>query len=329
MAMTEFVHDAMPAMQPLRVEVMAGAGFELLIGLSSLTGPEGSLEGSSPGLRRAVERVGVRSGELWLHLLGVALDHPDDVVAGVQALDGTELRRHLTGVYVPAWRTVAGLEALEATATGDPGLLDHDRYYAGQARASLELLLPLTPAQTKRRVLDVLTRYQGELFDRGVVAELERDAAAKRRLAVSPEELIEIAAGGYRYEPEPELGTVALIPHLAGRPWLLLCQHDRTRIICYPVPEEERLEERALLLGRALGDEGRVRMLRVLATRDASLAELAEAAGVAKSTAHHHLAQLRRAGLVTMHGNARAYWFTLRAEGLADARRLLADLSAP
>ena len=254
---------------------------------------------------------------------------PDDVVAGVQALDGAELRRHLVGLYVPAWRTVAGRRALEATAAGDPGLLDHERSYAGQARRSLELLLPLTPAQTKRRVLEVLTRYEDELFDRSVVAELERDAAAKRLLAVSPEALIEIAAGGYRYEPEPELGTVALVPHIAGRPWLLLCQHERTRVICYPVPEEERLEERALLLGRALGDEGRVRMLRVLAARDASLAELAEAAGIAKSTAHHHLAHLRRAGLVTMHGNARAYWFALRAEGLADARRLLADLASP
>ena len=46
MAMTEFVHDAMPAVQPLRVEVVAGAGFELLIGLSALTGPKGSLEPS-------------------------------------------------------------------------------------------------------------------------------------------------------------------------------------------------------------------------------------------------------------------------------------------
>jgi DNA-binding transcriptional ArsR family regulator len=329
MSTTIFVHDAMPAAQPLRVEVVAGAGFELLIGLSALTGPEGSLEGASAGLRRAVERVGIRSAELWLHLLGVALAHPDDVVEGVRALDGAELRRHLAGVHVPAWRTVAGVEALEATAAGDPRLLDHERYYAGQARESLELLLPLTAAQTKRRVLDVLTRYEGELFDRKVVAVLERDAEAKRRLVVSPEELIEIAAGGYRYEPEPELGTVALVPHVAARPWLLLCQHQRTRIICYPVPVEERLEERALLLGRALGDEGRVRMLRLLAARDVTLAELAEAAGVAKSTAHHHLAQLRRAGLVTMHGNARAYWFTLRAEGLADARRLLGELAAP
>jgi ArsR family transcriptional regulator, cadmium/lead-responsive transcriptional repressor len=94
------------------------------------------------------------------------------------------------------------------------------------------------------------------------------------------------------------------------------------------VPEEKGLEGRALLLGRALGDEGRIAMLRRLAAGDATLAELAEAAGLAKSTAHHHLAHLRAAGLVTMHGNARAYWFTLRAEGLADGRRTLGELAA-
>jgi hypothetical protein len=32
---------------------------------------------------------------------------------------------------------------------------------------------------------------------------------------------------------------------------------------------------------------------------------------------------------VTLHGNARAYWFVLRAEGLTDARRLLGELAAP
>jgi DNA-binding IclR family transcriptional regulator len=50
---------------------------------------------------------------------------------------------------------------------------------------------------------------------------------------------------------------------------------------------------------------------------------------VARSTAHHHLGQLRAAGLVTMHGNARAYWFTLRADGVAAARRTLGELAAP
>jgi DNA-binding IclR family transcriptional regulator len=62
---------------------------------------------------------------------------------------------------------------------------------------------------------------------------------------------------------------------------------------------------------------------------EASLGELAEAAGLAKSTAHHHLAHLRAAGLVTLRGNAREYWYGLRAEGLREARSLLGELLVP
>jgi DNA-binding transcriptional ArsR family regulator len=326
---SEFVHDAMPAAQRLHVEVRAGPAFETLIGLSALTSAEGDLGSCTPELRRAIARVGGRSSELWLHLLGLALERPGDLAGAVEATSGQELRRHLAGVRVPAWQALVGREALEATARGDPALLGHPSYYAGEARESLELLLPLSPAETKRRVLAVLRRYEGEVLDRGVVAALEREAGAKRGLAVPPDELIELACPGYRYEPEPELGTVVLVPHVAARPWLLLCQHERKRIICYPLPEAHDLDRRALALGRALGDGHRVRMLRRLAAGEASLAELAETAATAKSTAHHHLAQLRAAGLVTMTGNARSYRFALRGEGLAEARRLLAELGQP
>jgi len=335
MSMMEFVHDATAAAQPLRAELVAGPAFELAIGLSTLTRPDRSttrpgwvpeLAACSPELQQAVGLVGVRSGELWLHLLGLALERPADLVGAVRETPADELRRHLVGVHVPAWRALVGGDALEAAAAGALALLDHERYYAGEARDSLGLLLPLTAAQTKRRVLAVLERFAAEVFDTNVVPELERDIDAKRRLELPPLQLIEEATAGYRYEPETALDRVVLVPHVAARPWLLLCQHRRTRIICYPLRVGEDLEERTLLLGRALADEGRIRMLRRLAAGDATLIELAETAGVARSTAHHHLAHLRAAGLVTMHGNARAYWFTLRRDGLADARRLLGEL---
>jgi len=319
----------MPPAQGLEVEVVAGASFELLIGLSALTRADAAPAAGSAPLRRSLARVGPHSSELWLHLLGLALADPEDVVGAVRATGARELRRHLVGVHVPAWQAIVGVDALEATARGDARLLGHPRYYAGQARESLERLLPLGPAETKRRIVDALERYRAELLDRAVVTELERDAAARRSLAVGPEELIERATGGYRYEPEPECDTVVLVPHVALRPWLLLCQHERTRIICYPLPREEGLEELAVLLGQALGDDRRVRMLRRLAAGPATLTELAEASELAKSTAHHHLARLRAAGLVTLHGNARSYWFTLRADGLAEARRVLGELAAP
>jgi DNA-binding transcriptional ArsR family regulator len=322
--MLEHVHvrDVMPARAGLHVEVRAGAAFELLIALSASAAEDGS-------------------GELWLHLLGLALELPADTdaagfVDAVAALDATELRRHLVGVHVPAWREVAGAETLERAAGGDPAaaadLLGNDRYYAGRAQEALGPILPLSAARTKQHVVGALGRFLREEFaarEPAVVALLEEDARSKR--AVSGEALIASATGGYVYEPEPELPRVVLIPHVAASPWLLLCQHRDARLICYAVERgprdvEEALGERALALGRALADPRRIRILRRLVAGEASLGELAETAGLAKSTAHHHLAQLRRAGLVTMGGNAAGYWYRLRPDGVRDAGALLREL---
>jgi DNA-binding transcriptional ArsR family regulator len=323
------VRDVMPAPSGLHVEVRAGAPFELLIAMSASASGEGS-------------------GELWLHLLGLALELPASLdaagfVDAVSATQAAELRRHLVGVHVPAWREVAGAETLERAAAGDRAaaseLLRNDRYYAGKARDALGGILPLSAAQTKRRIVADLRRFVDDAFgkqEREAVALLEEDARAQRRVAAARggEALIAAATGGYVYEPEPEFARVVLIPHLAAAPWLLLCQHRDARLICYPVERQpddagEAVAERALRLGRALGDERRIRILRRLVAGEASLGELAEASGLAKSTAHHHLAHLRAAGLVTLRGNARGYWYGLRAEGLGEARSLLGELFLP
>ena len=72
------VRDVMPAGARPTAEIAAGPAFELLIGLFALTNeprserswPPRSLDACSSRVRTAVERIGPRSGELWLHLLG-------------------------------------------------------------------------------------------------------------------------------------------------------------------------------------------------------------------------------------------------------------------
>ena len=346
------VRNVMPASGGLAVETRAGAPFELLIGLSVLC--DEARDGRSwvppladcpPAVRRAIERVGDRAGETWLHLLGLALELPgtgvDQFLDELEQVDELEFRRHLVGVHVPAWRTIVGGDTLERAAAGERGairaLRAGDRYYAGRARDSLSVVLPLTPKQTKRRFVDVLRRFE-PLFDERaaeLVPALEEDARRRREAATgtTPESLIAGATGGYIYEPEPEFRRVILIPHAAAAPSLLLCQHRDARVICYPPPDDAAagadLDQRVVRLGKALGDPARVRIVRRLVRGEASLGELAEEAGLAKSTAHHHLAALRAAGLVVLRGNARGYWYTLRLEGLAEARTLLADLLEP
>jgi DNA-binding transcriptional ArsR family regulator len=340
------IRDVMGPPAELAVEARAGPALELLIGLSTLTATDRAgdvdtwvpeLRECSPALRRDVSRVGEESGKVWLHLLALGEGDVPELMARVEGLEAVELRRYLVGLYVPTWRDLAGAETLERAAGGDPGaigqLLAHRRYYGGEARQALSLVLPLPPAQTKRRVLAVLRRFADEVFEprgRVVVPALEREATRIESLArsLSPEDVISAATGGYDYSREPEFSSVVLVPHAAARPWLLLCQHGDERIICYALsgPAERSLGERGVRLGRALGDEQRLRILRRLVAGDASLAELAESAGVAKSTAHHHLALLREADLVTLHGNARRYWYSLRREAVGEAGALLAEL---
>lgn len=349
------VRDVMPWPPRLAVEVEARPALELLIGLSAATSVAEPHEetwawprtGWSEELASAVAACGERSGEAWLHLLGLALELPPspalEFVEALGGIDALELRRHLVGVYVPAWVALVGADALEAAAAGDErataALLEHPRYYGTRARESLSTLLAVSAEETRDRLLAALRLFAEEVFApraEDVMSRIETEAASTRARAetLEPRDLIAAVTHGYLYDPEPEFARVVLVPHEGARPLLLLCQHRDARVICYPLahepldPEAE-LAERAVAIGRALGDARRVRILRRLVTSDATLDELAEDVGLARSTTHHHLTQLRAAGLVALGGNARGYWYALRPEGLAEALRAIGGLALP
>jgi DNA-binding transcriptional ArsR family regulator len=355
------VRDVMPGSAVASVRIEAAGAYELLIELSVVAdrhGPRAAdpdperarwldavLDRASPAFLDAVERVGDRSGEVWLHLLGLAMETPRPrdaagLLALVEATDPVELRRHLLGAYVPAWRKYVEPAVILAAAEGDRAAqarLETDgRYYAGRAGDALPILLGQNGRQTRRAVLDVLRRWYDESFaarERAVLASLDADASAARELAslVAPARLIEVVTAGFVYEPDPDCPSVLLIPHLAARPWLLLCQHRDTRLICYPARRHgrearEELADGLVRLGRALADEQRVRILTSLAGGARDLDELAAALGLARSTVHHHLGLLRAAKLISLQGNARRYRYGLRREAVGEANSLLAGL---
>jgi hypothetical protein len=148
-----------PAEPWVRVEAVPAA--EVLVGLAASAGPRdvraaaaepAAAASASPALRAALRRVGPDSAEVWLHLLGLAVEAPAprDGAALVRLLDRTaadELLRHALGYHVPAWRAYVDGELIAAAAAGDRpaqrALLGQPRYYAGQARTTLRRLLRL------------------------------------------------------------------------------------------------------------------------------------------------------------------------------------------
>ena len=318
------------------VEVEAGTSFALLLALAGASrSPRDELP---PELGAALDRIGDSEGETWLNLLGVALDAGGapsavDLLRAVDALDPVELRRHLLGRHAWSWCTLAGVEDLEAAALGDRAaskrLLAHPRYYGGHAEASLSLLLTLDPVETRDRISDAIALGSQHLLGANAGDELERAGDDARTMLETqpPLTAIERLATGYRYVPEPEAERVVLIPHLSPTLPLVLAQHRSARLIAYLATPDRSREDRLLSLGRALADPKRVEILALVGRGVGRAADLVDATGLTRSTVHHHLAQLRDAGLIALEGNARAYTYVPRREAADEAASLVAGLT--
>jgi len=91
--------------------------------------------------------------------------------------------------------------------------------------------------------------------------------------------------------------------------------------------EDLAVTARAVKLARVLSDESRVRAIQLLAVEPMSLMELAAKLDLNKSTIHHHLAELRAAGLLRVPMGTKRY--SLRPEALYRFGTLLGDLAKP
>jgi DNA-binding transcriptional ArsR family regulator len=296
---------------------------------------------ASPELMHALERIGPEAGKIWVNLVGLATAAPPtlDVASfrrRVRSLDPMDLRLYLLGAHVPAYQQSIAPDLLRRAARNDPDaaeeLVKDGAYFGGESRRFLRPLLGLTPEETKATLLNAMDRWYREVF-RAREAEWEpillRDAEAKRRLigTLPPDQVIE-AASGIRFVPQPGIRKIHLIPQVTTRPWVWLAEHDDARIYCYPVADESFAPEgstppsRLVRLHKALGDEKRLRMLKAIAESTATLQELADRFGLPKSTAHHHLAILRSAGLISVTSDEE-HRYSVRHEVIPELSTLL------
>jgi hypothetical protein len=276
-------------------------------------------------------------------LLGLALQPPtcDDIPAFLSRVSETaadDLWLALTGFHIVPLRERVGAEVYARAVAGDRearlSVIEGDRtFHPDDKMSGPTPKLEMDAKSAKELVLRLLERWYEQIF-RPTEAEVSQilsvDAEAKRAMAprLSPEALIESATNGLLFRREPWARRVMLVPHVVLRPWNTMSAWDDLYILGYPVADESLGVDGSappaglVRLHKALGDEKRLRMLKVLAGGSASLQQLAHATGLAKSSAHHHLVILRSAGLVKVTTGEESI-YTLRRDFLPDASAML------
>lgn len=271
------------------------------------------------------------AAQLCIFLAALVVEHPelatvDDLLALLEAVPTHEL-------VATVLRDVAHDPELaplvERASAGDAQAREALRAATSGHKDDLYALLD-DPAGTHRRLVRVLTAWAVPFatIEPRIRAIQSRDASlrAPDRGAYAGSELIERTTGGIRWLPEVGIRRVILAPSYFSRPYNYLLAGDGWRFFGYPVADdalevEDRLAPPPAMvrLHRALGDETRLRILKLLASQDLYLTEIAQQLELSKPTIKHHLALLRSAGLVTVIEAGSVIYYNLRRDRLEAA----------
>lgn len=334
------------------LEIQASEAAEVVMSLFLLTGDcdfetydlpterlEGLMSSIPAGLKADIDEL-VAGSEVMAELVGLIAESgkPWDVPAllrHIEEVPALEIQLLFLGYYQHP-HPDAPPEVIERAARGDA-----DAAAALEAAAEkhypdwvpeLSNLLNLGPERVKELLLSIIPAWYRDVWPGFQIdlEALEADAAAKRALAkkVPMDKLIETATNGFQYTPDPRARRIVLFPSVALKPWLVYLDHKDLKVLCYSVadvPDESGAMTPTQLARfyKALGDEGRLLLLKRLGQGPLSLMEAAKELGVAKSTAHHHLGLLRHAGLVLIREEEGDKTWSLRRDLLPQAGEIL------
>ncbi|HSS61366.1 MAG TPA: DUF1272 domain-containing protein [Candidatus Limnocylindrales bacterium] len=311
----------------LEAVVSYGTGLEALVCMLILNGAppfdnfergaeiaRASRRGLPQSVVRASSRLRTPHGDPW-SALAARIAAEDDLthdIAGVldrlERMPPAELKLTMLGFDGASGR---GDEAAiyRSVAAGDKAAVTPLRRLSAEEgrQDEVEPLLLLSATELRGLVLNALQDLPPDLYaGPGAADLLERDALeVGRQLADSRgiESVVERLTRGLMYRPEPGITGVIFVPSLVHRPWTLVLDHGRRKVFVYPCRLDAELTAPDLgliAIYRALGDGTRLRILRRLATGPASVAQISDQLGLAKSTVHEHLLSLRGAGLVRL-----------------------------
>jgi DNA-binding transcriptional ArsR family regulator len=338
-------------MDPLRVLVQAGTGYDLLISAVAIADRSAvarldrakelrrranAIDGE---LKRSIQLVG---REPFISLMGFVHAMTDEptatkAIAALEAAEPREVVLAAVGYYRRAMRDATLPAVIRAAVDGDTHAIDEFRRTSYPElrswRASLRFLLGTEHLEVRDHIAATLRHWYEAGF-----AELEpeiqrtqaQDAATVRELVASMalDAVLERIAPNLTFAREIGQSLLVLAPSALVGPSFALTDYGSTLVIAYPAAHEtagaDDPPDRLVRYGKAIGDELRLRALRELRTDPMSGSELARRLGVPRTSLQHHLALLVSAGLVTLSvDDARWGRLELRQEALGDIGRLL------
>ncbi|HET9109517.1 MAG TPA: winged helix-turn-helix domain-containing protein [Ktedonobacterales bacterium] len=164
----------------------------------------------------------------------------------------------------------------------------------------------------------------------------EAEQMARRRAEQPLDVFVESEMRGVEWQRPRGLRRYIFAPSVFCQPAVFYHLWRGTLTFCTPIisaaPSVERNadpsapDDELLRFFETLGDETRLRILRLLAQREMYLTELAERLGLTKATVKHHMVRLRAAGLVTLHDRPereRKTHYSLRRDIASRAQKLL------
>lgn len=172
---------------------------------------------------------------------------------------------------------------------------------------------------------EILRQWDAGYFsgiDPRIVAGLQQEADSRRAQLNGSNDMqvYEQATEGMRLYPTERLKQVIIVPQYHSRPLVTSSLYDEFVFTSYSFdaipPEEGRPAPALMRLTRALSDETRLYILRLLTGKQLNFTEIVKGVGLSKSTIHYHLIALRAAGLVIVHTSGKSNSYSLRPEAL-------------
>jgi DNA-binding transcriptional ArsR family regulator len=336
------VRDLTRGSQSFRIDWDVRPAYDFVFSLSEDAGSTEDLPApdrqwlaeAKAGLPADVQAATTRlfESDICIHAAIVVVDRPlvrtaDDVVAAITSSEPRDIVRAMfdEGAHEPELAALFD-RAMAGDSSALPALEETLPEYKREARLQI-LREPEESVTDLVRVLEAWAERFTPIESR-VTAILERDyeSRAADRATLPPAELIERTTNGIRWLPEGGVKRVILAPSYFSRPYNYLMSASDFRLFGYPVSDESleavdplAAPQSVVRLHRALGDETRLRILKLLAGRDLYLTEIAQQLELSKPTIKHHLALLRAAGLVTITESGTVVYYSLRRNRLDDA----------